>query len=223
MVIVNFGILYQTKLLLVLSRKFNYLILNFITMKKNVCLMLLTLTFVGLTNAQNLRANFLKGKMHQEVVNNYNSLPFDQKNVLWLEKIEQLLNQNLPAANKNLLVQLRDNMRNSNAKTDTKEFRKISLELAKVTPLEDLSIMFESLQDYTFTGTFSGSTPIPQNTLNDIESINTFDVDFVNARKKTPCTCRWCAGGNPGHDCTPTTSGCGWLWNNACTGCLARL
>jgi hypothetical protein len=76
--------------------------------------------------------------------------------------------------------------------------------------------MFETLADYKYVDHFSDQTAVPATVVNDILSLNLF---------KSGCSCRWCLGhsGNTGTNCTPTASGCGFLWMQECNQCILCL
>lgn len=64
---------------------------------------------VGITaNSQNLRSNFLNGKSQAEIVESFNNLSTREKNDLWLEKIDQVLSQNIPHENLIILEQMKN-------------------------------------------------------------------------------------------------------------------
>lgn len=172
-------------------------------------------------NAQGtLRANFLKGKTYDQVIADFNKLSIKDQNDLWLEKLDQLLSQNLPAEHKSLIARLKNIMTKTPYSPTADGFVDASVSLAKITPLEDLSGMYESLYDYNYNGKFTGKTLVPDYIINDILKINT--VPTAKAITRGPCSCRWCVGheGHTSTNCTPTEHGCGWFGWQSCNQCV---
>ncbi|MBC7525556.1 MAG: bacteriocin fulvocin C-related protein [Flavobacterium sp.] len=184
---------------------------------KNLLFGLIAIVLFSLTvNAQGtLRADFLKGKTQDQLIDSFNQLPTGEKNALWIEKMDQLLNQKLPVENLQLIQQMRDSHLNKNLDG----FKKAALALAEITPDEDFTDMFNTLSNYNFNGSFVGKSVISDLT---IKSINDFGLsqEVITGRLKD-CNCRWSCdwyvGGSSGN-CHVTSSGCGFMWAFECTG-----
>jgi hypothetical protein len=170
-------------------------------------------------NAQNLRANFLNGKTHDQIILDYNNLSTEGQNALWIEKLDQLLSQNLPQQHKTLIENIREIMMNNQNPTRVDGFIQNAVELAQITPLEDLSSMYESLYDYNFTGNFSGNTITPEVIIDDIRNLNNPKTPSTG---RVTCSCRWCIGheGHTGTNCEATDYGCGWFGFQSCNQCI---
>ena len=185
-------------------------------MKKLLFGLIATIMVTFTVKAQgNLRADFLKGKTKPQTIESFNILSTQQKSDLWIEKMDQLLSLRLPERH----YQLINEMKNSHSQKDLNNFKNTTLELAKITPEEDFTQMFFSLDDYEFNGTFVGRSPISNETLKQINEVG-LSKEVVTGKLKK-CNCDWLcdfyAGGNQGN-CKPTTSGCGFLWAFDCTG-----
>ena len=174
--------------------------------------------FVG--NSQNLRANFLRGKTNLQVIEAFNSLTTDEKSALWLEKLDQLLTQNLSSQTLVLIGE----MKTAHVRKDLNSFKSASLNLTKIIPEEDFIEMFLKLQDYNFSGTYTGITNVSQNLINEIEAVGlsfeTYDPSDASKGKKPKCNCNWTCSwyGNYSTNCQETESGCGFFGNSFCNG-----
>lgn len=183
-------------------------------MKKLVFGLIATVMFGFSGNAQGLRAEFLNGKSHKEAVAAYNKLSEESQIDLWIEKTDQLLSLKLPQTHLDLLKNIKEGFETRNSKILIGS----SAKLASITPLADFSSMFEKLEDYEYKGSFTDTKKIPAFLIEDITKANIFSPE--NSESKRACTCHWCGGGSSGSNCTPTASGCGWLWNQPCDHCM---
>lgn len=190
-------------------------------MKKLLFGFIATVMLSFTVNAQNLRADFLRGKTYDQVVLDFNKLSKNEKNALWLEKLNQLLTQNLPQEHKVLINKIKTIMIQTPYSPNATEFVNTAVSLAQITPLEDLSPMFESLYDYNYSGTFNGTTVVSDQIINDIRNIND-NTQTSGGRTAGPCSCRWCIGheGHTSTDCKPTEHGCGWFGMQSCNQCV---
>lgn len=191
-------------------------------MKKLIFSLLACVAFAFQGNAQDLRYKFLEGKSRDEVISQFNQLSVDQKNDLWLEKINQILSQDIPSTHKELIGSLKEELKKIPYSSKSDKFVEVAVGLAEITPLEDFILMFESLKDYKFAGKFNSETKVPAELLKDIKSINNPISNTTTADR--PCSCRWCIGmGTTSGNCTPSDGGCGFLWMQDCTRCVLCL
>lgn len=202
-------------------------------MKNNVkflsCLMIV-LSILGCSNdnstlegeSNNLREQFLEGKSYIEIKESFNSLSATEKYYLWNEKLEQILNQNLPQQHKTLLKDLKNELE-SNYTNSNNKIKEISILLAEITPEEDFVKMFFDLNDYNF-NSFSPNFLPSESLKSDLEGSNFYYSTPDDIQLRAPsCNCNWscdlqqinptvCETSN----CEPTTSGCGFLGMNGC-------
>jgi len=166
------------------------------------------------------RSDFLKDKDLAKIKTDYNILDKKEKVELWNEKLEQLLNQDLPVENKKLILQLKLEL-NMDVFA-SKAISEIALSLAKTIPEEDFFRMFSDLNDYNYTGKFKGVNKVSEEILIDLKSINPdFQAKIMSTSKiarSIPCNCDWTCSwyGSTRVQCTSTRSGCGFLWAFEC-------
>lgn len=166
------------------------------------------------------RSDFLEGKDYAKIKTDYNNLDKKEKVELWNEKLEQLLTQNLPVENKNLIIQLKLEL--NKEVFASKAISEIALNLAKITPEEDFFRMFSDLNDYNYSGKFKGVNKVSNNVLQDLKSINPdFQAKIMSTSKTNqlvPCNCDWTCSwyGSTRVKCTTTSSGCGFMWAFEC-------
>jgi hypothetical protein len=173
----------------------------------------------------NLRSEFLKGKNQDEIIASFGKLTPVEKTNLWLEKTDQLLTLNLPNEHKVLLNKLKYLIQHNNEPKKLDEFRTALVDFAKITPLEDFSLMVEKLDDYKYDGKFNGKTKISAEVLNDLKNLGKEPAVITNntgTNKLTlpKCNCRyicWMYGGSSG-DCQETVDGCGPFGMSTCNG-----
>lgn len=185
-------------------------------MKKLLFGLIATIMLSATVNAQGtLRADFLKGKTQDQLIETFNQLTTEEKNALWVEKMNQLLNEKLPAENLKLIQQMRD----SHLKKDLDGFKKAALSLTQITPEDDFIAMFNVLNNYNYSGSFVGKTVISDLTIKDIKDFGLSQEVITEKLRDCNCrwTCDWYAGGNSGN-CHVTSSGCGFMWAFECTG-----
>lgn len=156
------------------------------------------------------RAKFLEGKDYTKIKNDYSILLKKEKVELWNEKLEQLLNQNLPVENKILIRQLKREL--NKEVFASVEISQIAINLAKITPEEDFLRMFSDLNDYNYTGKFKGINKVSDKILMDLISINPDFQSKIMSNAKTnsvPCNCDWTCSwyGSTRLKCTTTSSG----------------
>jgi hypothetical protein len=165
------------------------------------------------------RSDFLKGKDYAKVKSDYYVLDKKEKVQLWNEKLEQLLRENLPAENRNLIMQLKLEL--NKEVFASKAISEIAINLAKITPEEDFFRMFSDLNDYNYGGKFKGVNRVSDDVLMDLRSINPDTQAKIMLTLKTasiPCNCDWTCSwyGSTRLKCTSTRSGCGFLWAFEC-------
>ena len=189
-------------------------------MKKLVFGLIATVVFGFVGNAQDLRAKFLEGKTQDEIVADFNKLNDSEKTALWVEKMDQLLNEDLPKENKVVISELRDMLLKNGYSSKVDGFVETVINLAKITPLEDFEKMFCSLNDYTYNEKFIGTEKVPEEILSDLININNPINDVNLLDRKRDCSCRWSCwmtGGTASTKCVITDGGCGFFLMQDCT------
>lgn len=188
-------------------------------------------------NAQDLRANFLKGKDHNQISADFNKLSTKEKNALWIEKMDQLLAQNLPKDHQILTGKVREILLKNSDLDQSAGVVETALGLATITPEDDFIRMYSSLYDYTYDGKFSGKEKVSEFILNDLSKLGSDPTGGGDGEANRDCNCRWtCDLWNrnaPSNDkgpadyyqsesraggCRITADGCGFLWMSECTG-----
>ena len=174
-------------------------------------------------NSENIRESFLKNKDYSAIKSDFNLLNKKSKIELWNEKLNQLLNEELPTDSRNLIKKLIIEL--NKEQVDPKSMSEIAVSLAKSIPAEDFYKMFTELNDYQCEGKFKGNTTVPKEIITDLYSMN-YDYnanEIVSDMNKTTvtrdCNCNWTcdsyAGGSTSN-CKSTSSGCGFLWAFSC-------
>ncbi len=190
-------------------------------MKKMLFGFIATVVFSVSGFTQISRSNFVNGKTQEQIVNDFNKLSAADKNLLWIDKLNQLLSQNLPTEHTSLITELKQLLLNNSTRSNQGQiFIQKSVRLAQITPSEDLINMFESLLDYRYQGRFVGATATPEALIKDIENLSVGGTN--NSSQSRACSCRWClftAGATT--NCKATIDGCGWFGLQSCTHCLS--
>lgn len=83
---------------------------------------IILVNFVG--NSQNLRANFMKGKTHDQAVKAFNELSGNDQKELWLEKMDQMLSLKLPNEHHNLIKEIKEGISSGVDKSNSQSFFK---------------------------------------------------------------------------------------------------
>lgn len=185
-------------------------------MKKLIFGLLAIVMFSLIGNAQNLRADFLKGKTYDEVKKSYILLDKKTKIALWNEKISQVLTQKIDDNTKTNLISLQKEINNDVINNDN--IRKIALNMANNMSegqFEDIFMKLDdySNKDYTYISVLDGIK----------NQINTQNVNFESGavdKAKIPCNCDWTCSSmcsHPTKNCAMTSSGCGFMWAFECT------
>lgn len=168
------------------------------------------------------REIFLKGKSFEKVKRDYKLLTNDQQKALWVEKIEQLLTQNLPARQLSLISDLRTEILRTdftlNAFVFNDKIKDIGIHLASITPREDFLNMFVSLESYTYNKAYLDKE-ICTECITDMQNEGKNLKNEIQTRT-ADCNCKWTCGwtGQSTSNCNRTDSGCGFLWLTSCTG-----
>lgn len=174
------------------------------------------LSLVG--NAQGLRAAFLKNKNQSQIVADFNKLNSEEKNALWVEKMDQLLSQGLPNEHVVLIKNLKSQII-KNKREKAFELIETAIDLTKITPEDDFIKMFESLYDYNYNGGFTGKTEVTSSIIETINQLGTVTVSEYDSILPS-CNCNWTCGLYASHtsSCNATIDGCGFLGFSACDG-----
>lgn len=140
---------------------------------------------------------------------------------LWNEKLNQLIEQDLPIQSKNLIKKLILEL--NKEEVDSKIINSIAIDLATTIPEEDFYKMFTELNDYEYEGQFKGKTKVTKEIINSIYSMNytykTNTLDIQSTNKVGACNCNWTCNlyvGSSTANCKSTSSGCGFLWAFPC-------
>jgi hypothetical protein len=174
-------------------------------------------------NNTNLRESFLKNKDYSTIKSDSNLLDKKSKINLWNEKLNQLIEQDLPIQSENLIKNLILELNKD--EVDSKKISDIAVTLATIIPEDDFYKMFTELNNYKYEGNFKGKTKVTKEIINDLYSMNyEYKTDVLNTQltNKTvakDCNCNWTcdlyAGGSSAN-CKKSSSGCGFLWAFEC-------
>jgi hypothetical protein len=176
-------------------------------------------------NNTNLRESFLKNKDFSTVKSDFNLLDKKSKINLWNEKLNQLIEQDLPIESKNLIKKLITEL--NKVETNSKAISEIAVSLAKIIPEDDFVKMFTELNDYKFERKFKGTNMVRKEVIEELNTLNsklTMDVLYVQSSPKATakakdCNCSWTCDSTVGgstSNCKETQSGCGFLWAFSC-------
>lgn len=175
---------------------------------------------------ENLRLNLLKSGNINQIKSNFKLLNSQQKASVWLSKFDQIIAQDIPIENKNLVIKLKSLLSQSYFKDNSVEVKNTAIKLAQITPTQDFILMFETIENYKYNGKFYGNS-ISQNLIKDLQSLGNNDYESLgnnntaNPTQRTPdCNCKWMCeylGSTPTTNCTRTSYGCGFLWLQECT------
>jgi hypothetical protein len=159
--------------------------------------------------ASKLRTTFLEGKNYSKISNDFNLLSKKGKTALWDDKLNQLLEENLPIEHKELITALKLEL--NKEVMDAKKISTIAINLAKLTPEEDFAKMFANLNDYNYDGKFEGKTKIS------LVAIEKFKISN-SITSRISCNCEWTCSwyGSSSSNCSGTRSGCGFMWFFEC-------
>jgi len=184
-------------------------------------------------NAQDLRANFLKGKDYNQITADFNKLSISEKNALWVEKMDQLLAQKLPKDHQLQTSTIREIILKNMDVDNASKMIEISINLANITPEDDFLKMYGSLYDYNYQGKFLGADKVSEFILEDLRKLGTSSTASSGETANKDCNCRWTcdlwnrnaptndkepATGSSASKCHITADGCGFLWMSECTG-----
>lgn len=170
-----------------------------------------------------LRTEFTTGKSSEEVKSSFHSVSFDTKQKLWIDKMNHLLEQDFNNEIKKNIRILKDFIENFGDKDRYEKFNDAVIQLAKMIPSEDFSLMFESLNDYDYSGNFVGKMMMPEEFITNITNLKTsYRIGGLSDAKvaKFACRCRWCwieeVAGETTSNCNESHFGCGFLWLQRC-------
>lgn len=171
-----------------------------------------------------LRETFLKGKDFATTKTDFNNLAENEKVALWIEKLDQVLTQNISSQHKELIEQLQTELRQNTINIEN--VSTISIRLAEITPQDDFYKMFATLDNYKYQGHFTGTAKVNEDLQ---KSLKQFKFNYnkniipTDINGKTtggrPCNCNWTCSlyaGGGSSNCSVTTSGCGFLWAFEC-------
>jgi hypothetical protein len=189
-------------------------------MKKLVFGLIATVMFGFVGNAQGLRAAFLQGKTQDQITKTFRALTPQQKNALWVEKMDQLLTQKLPTAHITKISALKALMI-KNVRTNLADFITPAIGLVSITPEDDFIKMFESLYDYNYVnGKFIGTNPVSANIIASINKLGTPPASNTGGTAARACNCNWTCSlyATNSSVCVATIDGCGFLGFSPCDG-----
>ncbi|MBC7641732.1 MAG: bacteriocin fulvocin C-related protein [Flavobacterium sp.] len=168
------------------------------------------IVFTNFSYGQSLRSAFLEGKTEEQIYTSFENLNSDDKIAIWIDKLDQILMQNLPTQQSNSLEELKNAM----LQKSLSKVIESSENLARITSELDFQKMFYTLNDYDGSNQ-KGS--VSEYTLSTLKNIG----PNVNPVSKE-CTCNWMCSTLGGHHggCRVTMSGCGFLWAFSCDGTI---
>ncbi|MDO5608204.1 MAG: bacteriocin fulvocin C-related protein [Capnocytophaga sp.] len=171
------------------------------------------------------REQFVKDKTDDLIRQDFQSLPFDKQQELWVDKFNSLLSQDFSQEIKTNIKVLKIFVEDGFKDVEKYEqFRIATVNLASLVPKEDFVLMFNSLEDYNFSGEFSGTNQVPVAFLDYINTAEASSVNLynekINLTTKRNCNCRWCLFVDKDFLTTNCTDagdkGCGFLWLQSC-------
>ena len=170
------------------------------------------------------RINFIENKNVFEQKESFNLLSSEERSSLWISKIDQIKELDLPKNHIDLINQLEYELKKNgyNELHLNERFLSITKILFNEIPSEDIYQMFFTLEDYNF----------PKEGYNFKSGFYSLDAsDFLSEKtnmekasfssKRRACNCRWLCSGSGIYDylrnCDRTSYGCGLLWLWSCT------
>jgi hypothetical protein len=173
----------------------------------------------------NFRENFITNKTFDIIKQDFQKLSIKDKHILWDNKINQLLSENLPEEHILLIKELKIEFEKNINKKENR-LKSIFIQLAQITPEEDFIKMFFELTDYKFHGHFQKF--IPSESFNIyLENCNYEYTDYQRVAPLPDCNCSYTCTIqtiNPSicqtSKCNPTMDGCGPFGLSECDGRL---
>jgi hypothetical protein len=171
------------------------------------------------------RLVFIDGKTDLEIKEGFSNLDFEGQKEIWISKLKQVLKTSIGQDQKEYINILISEFEKSNKIQDlkSKRIQVIAIEIAKITPKEDLHSMFTNLRNFE-PSNFSAPEICNEcldSLIEDWDSDN--EIFETNARIMAKCNCKWTCGVcfcsmdiKITSDCTATSSGCGFLWLQSC-------
>lgn len=175
------------------------------------------------SKARELRTSLVTGKSSEEIRKIFNSASFETKQTLWADKMDYLLEQEFNDEIKQNIQILKNFIKDFGNKDKYEEFNEAVIRLAELVPSDDFSLMFESLDNYNFSGDFIGKEKVSKEFITHIHSLKSSyymggKIDPKVAR--LACHCRWCwfesVAGTTTRNCDESDLGCGFLWLQSC-------
>lgn len=165
---------------------------------------------------ENPRTLLLKFTDEQQIKSEFQKLPKDMQINVWKDKLQNLLSQDLPKEHLALINQLMELLNSQVFDFSNQEMRAIAINLLKITPREDMVLMFEKIQNYEYKGQFIGKE-ICSACIKDIETPPVSLKDSPNSLPR--CNCYWtCLSSAGTGGCEATSDGCGFLGFQSCRG-----
>ncbi|WP_314235335.1 bacteriocin fulvocin C-related protein [Capnocytophaga sputigena] len=182
------------------------------------------------SEVKDFRTEFIENKSSEEILNDFNQASFEVKQKLWIEKMNHLLKQDFNSDIKKNIKIIKDFIEDFGDKDKYQLFNEATIKLAESIPYEDFYLMFESLNDYNYSGNFIGKNKVSENFIDDIAKLKTSyyiggysDSDMTTAippmLTKRDCNCKWCLSElymEPTKNCNETSWGCGFLFLQSC-------
>lgn len=167
-----------------------------------------------------LRIKLTSGKTQNQIKIDYAKLSKKEQISVWVSKIDQVLEQNLPEKQKLLIIELRNKLKLSYSVDNGEDIKLLAASIAESSSGQDFIQMFENLNDYKYSG-YSAPDKLSLAIASDIQNFQNTDMPKQDNpySKKPSCNCRWtCAFYGGGSDnCEQTDGGCGFLWMQDCT------
>lgn len=167
----------------------------------------------------NLRKTTFENLVYNEMKAKYISLNISSKANLWIEKIDQILSQEIETENRNLILELKKELYKYD-NLDYKKIKNIGIKLAKNMPEQQFLDMFYSLDNYRHKN-YLGKKGASNSLIYEIESSTmSFSNSKLPQQYLIDCSCEWtcddtCPNGVT-TKCNPTITGCGFLWAYEC-------
>ncbi|CEN47610.1 exported hypothetical protein [Capnocytophaga canimorsus] len=201
--------------------------------KKTFVVVILLVAFVASCNRtetisekKSFRKEFIGEKGIGVVREDFKNASFDVKQKLWIDKLEYLLNQDFDNEIRADIRVIKDFISDFGNEDKYLAFNQATIRLANNIPKEDFMLMFTSLDDYDYSGSFLGKEKVSKVFIDYIEglketyylgeNLNGSSIPSVARRK---CSCRWCLFVPEEYvtaNCDEADFGCGFLWLQSC-------
>jgi hypothetical protein len=156
----------------------------------------------------------------------FETLSFENQRNLWLSKLEQIHRSGIGNKQQKIISEITKILIESESVDmflDDARVKKYVVKLAEITPKDDFIMMFETLDDYSFSSSrFSMHQPDPIFVMQVFQEINSTERQSILIKKSDlpSCNCGWTCGDSFSQcthsNCEQTRYGCGFLWLQSC-------